>query len=480
MTTEEFPEAEVRSRQARSGWPVLSRMWWATGLCVLAAVGLTWYSLEPRGTEILLHFQDGHGLKAGDPLRHRGIDVGRVVSVELNDQLSGIDVRAELSAAAKELAREGSRFWIVRPTVGLSGISGLETAVGSKYLAVAPGPAESGERRLEFSGLETPPVDGSFSSGIELVLRGAKRYGISPGAPVTWRGVEVGQVLSCGLSPDALQVDVLVRIDANHQRLINSATRFWVLSGVQFDAGLTGLKVSAESLATVVRGGIGLITPESKNATPVRAGDVFTLHPEEDPSWTANAVPLNLLELSPPAMLPLLARWQQKTLGFTRTLERRSLGIPLEEKGGTRLLVPTSFLEVPAESLAGTFQLAWESAPGAEPAPKFALPDGATAEGLLSRLQLTSAAIAGLPASRLRTPTEPEDCFIVRQASSGETLLESLGRQELSAEVDRWIVSKPGLNTAVWQGAAVLSARDGQLIGVLVVTEDATTIAPLK
>lgn len=480
MTTEEFPEAEVRSRQARSGWPVLSRMWWATGLCVLAAVGLTWYSLEPRGTEILLHFQDGHGLKAGDPLRHRGIDVGRVVSVGLNDQLSGIDVRAELSAAAKGLAREGSRFWIVRPTVDLSGISGLETAVGSKYIAVAPGPAESGEQRLEFSGLETPPVDGSFSSGIELVLRGAKRYGISPGAPLTWRGVEVGQVLSCGLSPDALQVDVLVRIDANHQRLINSATRFWVLSGVQFDAGLTGLKVSAESLATVVRGGIGLITPESKNANPVRAGDVFTLHPEEDQSWTANAVPLNLLELSPPAMLPLLARWQQKTLGFTRTLERRSLGVPVEVNGEERLLVPSSFLEVPAESLTGSFQVAWEALPENRPAPELGLSDASPSEGLLSKLKLPASGVVALPANRQRIATEPEDCFVARQAAGGEVFLESLGRQELNATGERWTITKPSLNRAVWQGAAVLSARDGKLIGLLITDGNGACVAPIR
>lgn len=478
MTSEEFPEAEVVShRDTAAGRLALSRMWLATLACLAGAVALVWSSLEPGGTNITLHFQEGHGLQPGDALRNRGIDVGRVVSVKLDKDLAGVEVQAELAPAAKALAREGTRFWIVRPTVDLNGISGLETAVGSKYIAVVPGASQSGTPQLEFAGLETPPIDGADRTGLELVLRSAERYGINPGAPVTWRGVEVGRVLSCAISPDSRHVDIRVQLNATHQRLVNSASRFWVLSGVQFDAGLTGLKVSAESLATIFRGGVGLITPTDKQAQPVRPGDIFTLHPEEDESWTEQASAINLLELLPPATIGLSASWQQKTLGFTRTFTRPSLGVPVADQGKTELLIPASFLASAAGALDGSFTVSLDS----NPEQAMDLKAISSDRPLIARVPISAPDLAAIPATRLRVPADgPEDCFVSRQTGNGEVVLESLGKQELSPGTDRWLVNKPGLGSELWNGAAVISAKDGQLIGLFVVDDAGSYIAPLQ
>jgi hypothetical protein len=477
MTSEEFPAAEIVSQRGRiAGRMAVSRMWLATLACLAGAIALVWFSLEPAGTEIAIRFQEGHGLKPGDSLRNRGIDVGRVLSVELDKDLAGVDVRAELAPAAKALAREGTRFWIVRPTVDVTGISGLETAVGSKYIAVAPGASQSGRAQFEFTGVETPPIESADRAGLELVLRADNRYGINPGAPVSWRGVEIGRVLSCALSPDSRNVDIRIQINATHQRLVNSGSRFWVLSGVEFDAGLTGLKVSAESLATIVRGGIGVITPAESTAQPARSGDIFALYPEEDENWTERAAAINLLELVPPSTVALTASWQQKTLGFTRSLTRPSLGVSLEEQGKTELLLPASFLAPPSGSLEGSFKVSVDFKP--EQALEWtAVPNGGA---LLARVPFANPDQPILPANRLRVPPGPEDCFVARQTSSGATVVESLGKQELNLASDRWLVNKPALNSGLWNGAPVLAAKDGQLIGLFVVDDTGAYIAPLK
>jgi hypothetical protein len=476
MTSEEFPEAEVVSRGGQNGGRfAVSKMWLATLACLLGAIALVWYSLEPAGTKVTLRFQEGHGLKPGDALRNRGIDVGRVISIDLDKDLAGVEVHAELAPAAKALAREGTRFWIVRPTVDVTGISGLETAIGSKYIAVAPGASQTGQSQFEFVGVETPPIDGTDNLGLELVLRSAERYGINPGAPITWRGVEVGRVLSCSLSPDSRSVDIRIQINATHQRLINSASRFWVLNGVQFDAGLTGLKVSAESLATIVRGGIGVITPEDKAAKPARPGDIFALSPEEDKDWTEQAATINLLELVPPTTVALTASWQQKTLGFTRSLNRSSLAVPVVTEGKTELLIPRSFVTPVSGSLEGSFKVGLDS----KPEQLLELPSNSAGD-LIARLAIPASDLPALPANRLRTPSGPEDCFVARQTGSGETVLESLGKQELNLATDRWLTSKPALSSLLWNGAAVIAAKDGQLIGLFVVDDSGTYIAPLK
>jgi hypothetical protein len=208
----------------------LSRMWLVTLACLALAVGLTWHSLDAPGHEIVIRFPEGHGLKPGDVLRYRGIDIGHVESVQLNQALEGIDVNAVLDSSASAIACEGSRFWIVRPQLDFTGVSGLETAVGAKYIAVIPGHTKT--KQSQFEGLSGRPPDGLGRDGIEIILRGDHRFGVHAGSPLTWRGVEVGQVLSSSLSPDALHIDTRVRIQDSYRRLLSRNSKFWVTSGI--------------------------------------------------------------------------------------------------------------------------------------------------------------------------------------------------------------------------------------------------------
>ena len=201
-------------------------------------------------------------------MRHRGIEVGEVAEVRLDEDLSGIVVRVRLDRQAARIATEGSQFWIVRPRIDLTGVSGLETAVGAKYVAVLP--SMSGDRKTAFEGLASQPADSLGTSGIEIVLRGDDRYGVNPGSPVLWRGVEVGQVLSTDLSPDTLHVDTRIEIRDRYRRLLSRESKFWVLRGLDMELGVTGLSVSAGTLDTITRGAIGFITPGPRDGAPAR------------------------------------------------------------------------------------------------------------------------------------------------------------------------------------------------------------------
>ena len=189
-----------------------SKMWWITLVCLLLAAWLAWQSLPERGPQISIQFPEGHGLKTNDVVRYRGIEVGVVTDVTLNESLTGINVDVMLKPGDGSLDREGTRFWVVRPRLSLTEVSGLETAVGAKYIGVSPGDP-NGPHQKKFEGLMIAPPDELVGGGLELILRSDDRHGIGTGSPITWRGVDVGQVLSVNLSPDARHVDFGVRID---------------------------------------------------------------------------------------------------------------------------------------------------------------------------------------------------------------------------------------------------------------------------
>ncbi|MCB1718102.1 MAG: MCE family protein, partial [Candidatus Competibacteraceae bacterium] len=132
--------------------PARTESWlWLLPLLALAVVfWLGWQSWSGQDIPISIRFSEGHGLKPGDTVRYRGVAVGSVERIRLNRALDGVTIDLRLQPDAAALARSGSRFWIVRPQLDLSGVSGLDTLVGANYIGVLPG---AGEQQRSFIGL---------------------------------------------------------------------------------------------------------------------------------------------------------------------------------------------------------------------------------------------------------------------------------------------------------------------------------------
>lgn len=478
---DDFPTAEVRQRVSRATIFV-SKMWWLTLICMIVAVGLAWQSMPDAGPEITISFAQGHGLKAGDAIRHRGIDVGIVRTANLTPDLSGIEVTVELNPEAEVLCREGSRFWVVRPRVALTGIEGLETVVGARYIAVSPGPAEAEEKR-HFTGLIASPPDELGGEGLNLILKAPTRSGLSPGAPVTWRGVQVGQVLSVGLAPDARSVHASVRIHGNYRRLVRTTSRFWVSSGIDIHVGLSGIDLNAESLASLALGGISFITPATETpGTAVNQGHLFTLFEEMNTDALAAAPAIPLIDQELPETVIVEGTIESSLLGFPRSTPFSVLGLGLQQGSQASLLtasLPTQTTddgqqipELHVHRSGHDDSVTIEPTPISDPARLHLLPMAPDAASRLSLRPCT-----------LRSPSAPEACCVTRTMfSEGRlaSMVHSVGPDQLSVREDQWVLTDTGDDDlSAWNGAPVMSLADGHIIGVLAATEQGTAIIPI-
>ena len=277
MSGDELPRARVRRRR-------LVRLVWVVPLIALGlAVWLVYQRIADLGPEITVTFEDGGGLRVGQtPLLYRGVSIGEVSGVKLSEDEKHAVVRIRLQKQAAEIAREGSRFWIVRPRASWGSFTGLSTVLTGPELAVIPGKPEA-PRKTEFAGLENPPA--SVEGGLNIVLR-AERPKMRSGAPVYYRGVEVGTVQKLDLAPNALSADVHVVIYPRFASLVREGSAFWDVSGVNVKGGIfKGMEVQLESLRSFVTGGIEFATPPgAKRAKP---GTVFFLYGEPKPEWLA-------------------------------------------------------------------------------------------------------------------------------------------------------------------------------------------------
>ncbi len=90
MTEAQIPTAQVRASDQVQAQRRRTRLWLLTILCALIAIVVTVSSMRTVGLKIVVHFKEGHGLKAGDSLRYRGIEVGSVTEVRLEKDMSGV------------------------------------------------------------------------------------------------------------------------------------------------------------------------------------------------------------------------------------------------------------------------------------------------------------------------------------------------------------------------------------------------------
>ncbi len=456
-------QATVRRR---GGWS------WAWLLPPLAAaiVGYAvWKNWKVGGPSISLHFQDGHGLREGDLVRHRGIVVGQVKQLRLDKDLAGVEVDIRLEETSADLARSGSLFWIVRPTFGWGGIGGLDTLAGARYIGVLPG---LGVPREEFQGLEDIPITALCPPGsLEIIIQAPTRGGIRPASIVTYRQLTIGRVVSTGLSNDASAIEVRVDIDPPFAGLIREKTCFWETSGISLKIGLKdGLKVGFDSPEALVSGAIALATPPQAGEA-VSTGHHFSLQPEPKDEWMAwqpaLAVGDTIEGQQLPRPLATTISWKRKEL---LRRQRSYRGWTLAVPGG--LLGPASLVRADKAARDGSLELQVAGS-------RFSVSTAPAWEerGIaVLHLELGLGADQIWPLARMRAPAAPEDCLAVGDPAIAPL---ALAAARISADGIFWRIDPVVPIDASWHGAAVVSRSDGQLIGVLMLDGEKAIISPL-
>jgi paraquat-inducible protein B len=313
----------TRKKKSRISW-----IWLVPIVAAIAGLSLVARTWLEKGPTITITFNTAEGLEVGKTqVRYKDVNIGTVTSINLSDDRSKVIVKADMSKDAASLAREGSRFWVVRPRLGLSGVSGLGTLLSGAYIGVdAPSPkvvdgkAVEPESRSDFVGLETPPEVTHDRPGKRFTLRADTLGSLDVGSPVYYRRISVGQVIGYQLDASGRNVNMQVFIDAPYDKFVTTSTHFWNASGVDFTVNADGLKLRTQSLLSVAVGGIAFEdmsgTAGSAAAQPAKADGVFALYAGEAAAKaTDDGVPF-----------PIRMRFNQSIRGL-------SVGAPIDFNG---------------------------------------------------------------------------------------------------------------------------------------------------
>ena len=283
MTPETPPQAEAHARR-HVGFSWI----WLLPLATVLLVGYLVIKLvSDRGPMISISFESADGLTAQQTqVKYKAVTLGTVEQIDLADDLAHVIVKVRMSEQSAALLTDKARFWVARPRLGggLSAVeTGLETLVSGAYVAVDPG-LKGGQRKTEFKGLEKPPSVRSDEPGSAYFLEADTLGGLGEGAPVFYRDVAVGEVLSADLDQNAPTPSVRIRIfvRAPYDRKVVPETRFWNSSGIRVNVGATGLRLELQSIKSLLSGGIAFRAPveaEQHARSPVESS--FRLYADE-------------------------------------------------------------------------------------------------------------------------------------------------------------------------------------------------------
>ncbi|MCX6877296.1 MAG: MlaD family protein [Verrucomicrobia bacterium] len=299
--------------RAAQRWNIV---WVVPILALLIGGWLIYKNLASRGPLARVSFETADGIAAGKTeVRCRSVRVGSVKELELSSDLNSVLICIQMDPHAAALLCTGTRFWVVRPRVSGTDISGLGTLLTGAYIELEPGSGPPGV--TEFRGLETPPPTNSNVPGRRLILTADEAGSLVAGSPIFFLGVEVGRIETRELAPAGRQVLYRAFIREEFSPLVREHTRFWNTSGVDISAGATGIKVRTPSFQAMLAGGASFGIPDGLDAgRPAPDEMIFKLYPDEDEAKNSLFNPT----------LKFLLLFDQSVRGLTK-------GAPVEFRG---------------------------------------------------------------------------------------------------------------------------------------------------
>ena len=271
-------QARLAPRHHWSPWVV-----WLVPV-VAAAVG-GWIVLQAilaKGPTITIHFKNAEGLEAGKTkIKYKDVDIGDVKSIRLARDRKDVTVTAQLIRNADSFLRQDTRFWVVRPRIGSGGVSGLSTLLSGAYIGMDAG--KSDEEQEDFEGLEKPPVVLTGLPGRQFNLHTPQAGSLEVGSPVYYRRLQAGQVVDVELDKNGQGITVTVFINAPFDQYVKTDSLFWQASGVDVKLDADGVNVHAESLVSMVAGGIAFQAASDEAVGALAAADAsFRLFPTRE------------------------------------------------------------------------------------------------------------------------------------------------------------------------------------------------------
>ncbi len=247
--SQQIPEIEESTK-----FNFITSIWIVPFVALIIAGWLAYQYYSELGPEIKIIFPKNEGLQAGQSrIKYRDVPIGTVKRIELQKDGEGVTVIASMDKTATPYLNGNSKFWIVKPEVGISGVSGLETLISGTYIKMSS--EKGGVFKDEHVGLDHAYRD--IGGGEYYRLNSPRGDStVKVGTPIYFKNIKVGQVEYMVLSLDGTSMDIIVFIDKMYVPYVHTDSKFWVRSILNVGLSNGSLDVTVAPFTDLIQGAI--------------------------------------------------------------------------------------------------------------------------------------------------------------------------------------------------------------------------------
>ena len=251
------------------------------------------FKAAEAGITIRVRFATAEGLVEGQTkVMFRGFTIGYVKRLIPLPDLLQLDAEVIIDPRAERYMLSDTQFWLAEPKLSLTGVTNLESLVKGNSIQVQM--TGKGQPQRQFVALTKAPAPIIRAPGLRVTAVTNDIGSIDIGTPVYYKKIAVGQVQSWQLDQKTDTITVHIFIKEDFQHLVKTTSRFWNAGGISVSAGLSGIKIRTESLASILASGIAFDTPAHGHpARPAASDHRYELYPDYDSAHRAG-VPIKI------------------------------------------------------------------------------------------------------------------------------------------------------------------------------------------
>ena len=217
---------------------------------------------------LTLTSDSNHGITQGAEVRYKQFVIGRIQSVKLNHDLSGIEYRIEIESQFAQLITKGSYFVpesLISIEASLDAIS-VNTQDLSTFtkgaISLIQGKSTIKVKKdaslLLFTSQARADKHFDAINLTQLTLSSPDGADLSVGAPVYYQKMQIGQVNNIKWQASSDNFAITFGIQKQFTSLLKSNTVFWRNGAMSINAALTGINIDIAPLQGALKGSITL------------------------------------------------------------------------------------------------------------------------------------------------------------------------------------------------------------------------------
>ncbi|NQZ21471.1 MAG: MCE family protein [Colwellia sp.] len=233
------------------------------------------YETANMGHEIQLTLNWNSGIDRGAAIMYQGLTLGKITEfIRIDPQARIIIASAIINPRIIPYLTSDSQFFVVAPKLDLGGITNLHTLMLGAHIGIRP--SVDGESLTEFNVYNQKPAYQYDEPGLHLVLKAKDVGSLTTSTGVYYKQQQVGDIQAIeNIGPSEFLVHIFIQPTYKH--FVSTDSNFWNAGGLRVTGGLQNFNIQAQSLQSILAGGIAFdLGNENLNITP-KNGDDFQL-----------------------------------------------------------------------------------------------------------------------------------------------------------------------------------------------------------